>query len=228
MVDDLLIKLAESARQKVEYAIRDGISSGKTNQEIVQRIRGTKRLNYEDGILTSTKSDIDRTVRTVRSHVANQAYLNSFNQIGFEYVRLVATLDGRTSKLCASLDGSVWEINDPAKRVPPLHPNCRSILVPVEKDGRLVGERPFVMDERRVKDIPNDERDQLIGQLDANTTFREFFKRQMLSFKKNGLGQSGTSSTKKESLILISSSIPKGSFIHWTNFVSWMKEHLRS
>ncbi|MGQ8117237.1 minor capsid protein, partial [Acinetobacter baumannii] len=128
LVDDLLSKIAESARQKVEYAIRDGISSGKTNQEIVQRIRGTKRLNYEDGLLTSSKADIDRTVRTVRSHVANQAYLDTFNKIGFEYVRFVSVLDGRTTKLCASLDGSVWEVNDPAKRVPPLHPNCRSIL----------------------------------------------------------------------------------------------------
>ncbi|WP_284086976.1 minor capsid protein [Acinetobacter pittii] len=188
LVDDLLIKLAESARQKVEYAIRDGISSGKTNQQIVQRIGGTKRLNYEDGILTSSKSDIDRTVRTVRSHFANQAYLSSFNQIGFEYVKLVATLDGRTSKLCASLDGTVWKINDPAKRVPPLHPHCRSILIPVEKDGLLVGERPFVMDERKVKDIPKEERSQLIGQLDANTTFREFFKKTDDFFQKEWLG----------------------------------------
>lgn len=188
LVDDLLSKIAESARQKVEYAIRDGISSGKTNQEIVQRIRGTKRLNYEDGLLTSSKADIDRTVRTVRSHVANQAYLDTFNKIGFEYVRFVSVLDGRTTKLCASLDGSVWEVNDPAKRVPPLHPNCRSILVPVEKDGQLVGERPFVMDERRVKDIPKDERSQLIGQLDANTSFKEFFSKTDDFFQKEWLG----------------------------------------
>ncbi len=100
------------------------------------------------------RPDIDRTVRTVRSHVANQAYLNSFNQLGFEYVRFVSVLDGRTSKLCASLDGSIWEINDPAKRVPPLHPHCRSILVPVRERWELLGERPFVMDERKVKDIP--------------------------------------------------------------------------
>ncbi|CAI3111582.1 hypothetical protein MWMV17_MWMV17_00689 [Acinetobacter calcoaceticus] len=188
LVDDLLSKIAETARQKVEYAIRDGISSGKTNQEIVQRIRGTKRLNFEDGLLTGSKSDIDRTVRTLRSHVANQTYLDTFKQLGFEYVKLVATLDGRTSKLCASLDGTVWEINDTAKRVPPLHPNCRSILVPVEKDGQLVGERPFVMDERRVKDIPKDERSQLIGQLDANTTFKEFFKKTDDFFQKEWLG----------------------------------------
>ncbi|MFV5365441.1 minor capsid protein [Acinetobacter oleivorans] len=188
LVDDLLSRIAESARQKVEYAIRDGISTGKTNQEIIQRIRGTKRLNFEDGLLNSPKSDIDRTVRTVRSHVANQAYLDSYKKIGFEYVRFVSVLDGRTSKLCASLDGSIWEINDPSKRVPPLHPHCRSILVPVEKDGRLAGERPFVMDERPVKDIPKDERSQLIGQLDANTTFKEFFKKTDDFFQKEWLG----------------------------------------
>lgn len=188
LVEDLLAKIAETARQKVEYAIRDGINSGKTNQEIVQRIRGTKRLNYEDGLLTSTKSDIDQTVRTIRNHVANQTYLDTFKQLGYEYVRFVSVLDGRTTKLCASLDGTVWRIDDPAKRVPPLHRNCRSILVPVEKDGRLAGERPFVMDERPMKDIPKDERSQLIGQLDANTTFKEFFGKTDDFFQKEWLG----------------------------------------
>ncbi|VCZ61174.1 hypothetical protein BANRA_03822 [Acinetobacter baumannii] len=138
LVDDLLSRIAETARQKVEYAIRDGINSGKTNQEIVQRIRGTKRLNYEDGLLSSSKTDIDRTVRTVRSHVANQTYLDTFKQLGFEYVRFISVLDGRTSKLCAHLDGTVWRIDDPAKRVPPLHPNCRSELVPVKKMVNLL------------------------------------------------------------------------------------------
>ncbi len=188
LVDDLLSKIAETARQKVEYAIRDGINSGKTNQEIVQRIRGTKRLNYEDGLLSSSKTDIERTVRTVRSHVANQTYLDTFKQLGFEYVRFISVLDGRTSKLCAHLDGTVWRIDDPAKRVPPLHPNCRSELVPVKKDGQLIGERPFVMDERRVKDIPKEERSQLIGQLDANTTFKEFFKKTDDFFQREWLG----------------------------------------
>ncbi|KYQ84271.1 phage head morphogenesis protein [Acinetobacter sp. NRRL B-65365] len=188
LVDELLSKIATSARQKVEYAIRDGISSGKTNQEIIQRIRGTKRQNYDDGILNASKSDIERTVRTVRSHVANQAYLESFKQLGFEYVKLVATLDGRTTKLCAFLDGKVWKIGDPEIRIPPLHPNCRSILVPVDKDGLLIGERPFVMDERKVKDIPKDEREQLIGQIDANTKFKEFFKKTDDFFQKEWLG----------------------------------------
>lgn len=86
----------------------------------------------------------------------------------------MSVLDGRTSKICAAVDGSIWKLNDSAKRVPPLHPNCRSILVPVSKDGRLIGNRSFVMDERKVRDIPKDERTQLMGQIDANISFKEF------------------------------------------------------
>ncbi|WP_038342153.1 minor capsid protein [Acinetobacter sp. A47] len=188
LVDQVFDRIVENARLKVEYAIRDGINTGKTNQQIVQRIRGTKARQYEDGFLSGTKSDIDRTVRTVRSHIANQAYLHTYQELGYEYVKLVATLDGRTSKLCASLDGVVWKIDDPAKRVPPLHPHCRSILVAVNKDGKLIGSRPFVADDRKVKDIPKDERDGVIGQVNANTKFKSWFAEQSADFQREWLG----------------------------------------
>ncbi|ADI90255.1 minor capsid protein [Acinetobacter oleivorans] len=188
LVDELLSKIAEVARQRVEYAIRDGLNIGATTLQIIQRIHGTKRVKYEDGLLNSTKTDIERTVRTIRSHISNQAYLNSYKQLKFEYVRFVSVLDGRTSKTCASLDGTVWQLNDPAKKVPPLHPHCRSILVPTLEDGQLVGSRAFIMDERKFKDIPKDEREQLTGQLDANTSFKEFFKLTDDFFQKEWLG----------------------------------------
>lgn len=116
LVDELLSTIAEVARQRVEYVIRDGLNTGATNQQIIQRIRGTKRLKYEDGLLNSTKIDIERTVRTIRSHISNQAYLNSYKHLKFEYVRFVSVLDGRTSKICAALDSRVWDINDPTKK----------------------------------------------------------------------------------------------------------------
>lgn len=171
LVDESLTQISENARQRIEYAIRDGMNTGMTPQQIIKRITGTKRLKYEDGLLNSTKIDIERIVRTLRSHISNQVYLYNFKKFNFEYVRFVSVLDGRTSKICAAIDGSIWKLNDPAKRVPPLHPNCRSILVPVSKDGRLIGSRSFIMDERRVRDIPKDERAQLMGQIDANISF---------------------------------------------------------
>ena len=188
LVDELLLKIIEVARQRVEYAIRDGLNTGATNQQIMQRIQGTKRLKYEDGLLNSTKADIERTVRTIRSHISNQAYLNSYKQLKFKYVRFVSVLDGRTSKVCAALDSTVWDINDSTKKVPPLHPHCRSILVPTLEDGQLVGSRTFIMDERKFKDIPKDEREKLTGQLDANTSFKEFFKLTDDFFQKEWLG----------------------------------------
>ena len=189
LLDELFDKIKDDVRLRVEYAIRQGITDGWTNQQIVQRIKGKKALNYQDGILQQSRSDIDRVVRTSRSHVANTAYMDTYKAIGFTHVKFVATLDGRVSKTCASLDQSTWEIESPKIRRPPLHPNCRSVLVGVDADGNLAGKRPFVMDERKVKDIPGDERKDLIGQLDANTSFKQFFDKADDFFQKEWLGE---------------------------------------
>lgn len=189
LVDELFDKIKDDARLRVEYAIRQGITDGWTNQQIVQRIKGKKALNYQDGILQQSRSDIERVVRTSRSHVANTAYIDTYKAIGFTHVKFVATLDGRVSRTCASLDQSMWEIESPKIRRPPLHPNCRSVLVGVDADGNLAGKRPFVMDERKVKDIPKDQRDGIIGQLDANTSFKQFFDKADDFFQKEWLGE---------------------------------------
>ena len=189
LLDELFSKIKDDVRLRVEYAIRQGITDGWTNQQIVQRIKGKKALNYQDGILQQSRSDIERVVRTSRSHVANTAYMDTYKAIGFTHVKFVATLDGRVSKTCASLDQSMWEIESPKIRRPPLHPHCRSVLVGVDADGNLAGKRPFVMDERKVKDISKDQRDGIIGQLDANTSFKQFFDKADDFFQKEWLGE---------------------------------------
>lgn len=189
LLDELFSKIKDDARLRVEYAIRQGITDGWTNQQIVQRIKGRKALNYQDGILQQSRGDIDRVVRTARSHVANTAYMDTYKALGFTHIKFVATLDGRVSKTCASLDQAVWEIESPKIRRPPLHPHCRSVLIGVDADGNLAGKRPFVMDERKVKDIPKDQRDGIIGQLDANTSFKQFFDKTDDFFQREWLGE---------------------------------------
>ncbi len=188
LVDYLFADIADSLRKKVEYVIRDGISQGQTNQQIVQRIKGKKSLDYKDGLFKSSRESIERQVRTVRSHVANAAYEETYKALGFTHLKFIATLDGRTSKTCGSLDQTVWKVGDSGIRRPPLHPHCRSVLLGVDADGNLAGQRPFVMDERKVKDIPKDERKDLIGQLDANTSFKKFFDQTDEFFQKEWLG----------------------------------------
>ncbi len=87
LVDESLAQISENALQRIEYAIRDGMNTGMTPQQIIKRITGTKRLKYEDGLLNSTKIDIERIIRTLRSHISNQVYLYNFKNFNFEYVR---------------------------------------------------------------------------------------------------------------------------------------------
>ena len=189
LVDYLFSDIAASLRKKVEYVIRDGISQGQTNQQIIQRIKGKKSLDYKDGILSKTESEIERQVRTARSHISNATYIDTYKALGYDYVKVVATLDGRTCKYCASIDGDVYLIDDPTRPRFPVHPNNRTTYVGCDKDGNIAGLRPFVMDERKVKDIPKDERKHLIGQLDANTSFKEFFEHSDEFFQRTWLGK---------------------------------------
>lgn len=189
LVDELFSKIADDTKQRVEYAIRSGITSGDTTQQIVRNIKGTKRLNYQDGILNSARSEIERTVRTARSHVSNITVLDTFEQLGYEYVKVVATLDGRTSKLCAFKDGEVHRADSDFSK-PPYHPNCRTILVGCDKDGELIGKRPFTADTRRFKDIPKDERVGISGQVNSNTDYASWFSNQSSGFQKEWLGNS--------------------------------------
>jgi SPP1 gp7 family putative phage head morphogenesis protein len=190
LVDYLFADITASLRKKVEYVIRDGISQGQTNQQIVQRIKGRKANDYKDGLLESSRSSIERQVRTARSHISTATYIDTYKALGIQYVKVVATLDGRTCKYCASIDGDVFAIDDPARPRFPVHPNNRTTYVPCDKDGEIAGLRPFVMDERKVKDIPKEERMHLIGQLDANTSFKEFFEQSDEFFQRTWLGKS--------------------------------------
>lgn len=129
LVDYLFSDIAANLRKKVEYVIRDGFSQGQTNQQIINRIKGRKSLDYKDGLLQSERYVIERQVRTARSHVSNTSYLQTYEALGFTHIKFVSVLDGRSSFTCANLDQTMWKIDDPKIRRPPLHPNCRLSLI---------------------------------------------------------------------------------------------------
>ncbi|KAF5294910.1 hypothetical protein FQR65_LT19952 [Abscondita terminalis] len=97
---------------------------------------------------------------------------------------------GRTTMLCGKRrDGPVQKLDASHQRTP-YHFRCRTAQIGCDKDGKLDAMRPFVADNRPVKDIPKDQRDGKIGQVDANTTYKEWFDRQDESFQKEWLGSS--------------------------------------
>lgn len=123
LLHDLLSDAVARNEAQVYAAIRQGFADGQTNSEVVRALRGTEALRYEDGLMHRSKMEVERVVRTARNHIGNVAYEDVYEKLGVKYVVVVATLDGRTSKYCAAMDGTRYKVGEAFPR-PPYHPNC--------------------------------------------------------------------------------------------------------
>lgn len=74
----------------------------------------------------------ERLVRTECAHIAGQATLDGYKERGTKKYKYDATLDNRTSEICQSLDGQVFDVKEAQEGInyPPMHPNCRSSTTP--------------------------------------------------------------------------------------------------
>ena len=135
--------IATKSQERLALAIRSGVFSGETTQQIAKRMIGklefadfgplsVKQLAQSGGELTKlANNQIQTIVRTSVNQVQNQASqavyaANSKVAPKYEYV---ATLDSRTSPICRRLDGQKFAYNKGP--TPPQHFNCRSTTVPV-------------------------------------------------------------------------------------------------
>ena len=80
----------------------------------------------------------------------------------------VATLDSRTSEICQSMDGKVFDYKDREEGVnyPPLHPNCRS------KTRAYLGEEAEKTLKRRARD-PKTGKTEIIN----NVSYKDWIKK---------------------------------------------------
>ena len=78
----------------------------------------------------------ERLIRTEANHFHNAADVAAYEAAGVRQYEFIATLDNRTSAVCAGLDGKVFDIGDAQTGVnyPPMHPNCRSTTVEYDPD----------------------------------------------------------------------------------------------
>ena len=113
-------------KNKVAKTLKKEINdflNGKTDVNIISKnIKNRFDVNYNIS---------NRLVRTEIAKVqceANEVWANEHN---IKKQLFCATLDKRTSKICQSLDGKLFNYNDSNKPIPPLHPNCRSCLIDI-------------------------------------------------------------------------------------------------
>lgn len=157
---------------RIRDSIRMGIVEGRTTDQIIRGIRGTRAAGYADGLLEWPRRHIESMVRTAVAHTANVTRQMTYeaNDDLVDRWMFVSTLDSRTTIQCAALSGKVFKIGQGPQ--PPRHYNCRSTSVPLLKgQTKLYGSRAS-------KD----------GPVDANLTFSAWLKKQPRDVQDDVLG----------------------------------------
>jgi SPP1 gp7 family putative phage head morphogenesis protein len=171
--------LSRSTQRGIMTAVNRGIVEGETTEQIIRRIRGSKALNYTDGVFETTRRQAETVARSTINHVTNQARLELFkeNEDIIAGLKWTATLDSRTSLTCAGLDGKTFPLDKGPR--PPAHPNCRSTMTAVLKDWESLG----------LKNLDEGQRASINGQVPASTTYGEWLRGQPEAVQREVLGK---------------------------------------
>ena len=114
----------------VAAAIRQGFAQGKSTNEILDTIRGTKALKFKDGLLAKITRNHKAIVNTAIQHVATSSRQEAMKKKDFvRSYQWISVLDSRTTQICRGLSGQVFEFGKGP--LPPKHFNCRSNTAPV-------------------------------------------------------------------------------------------------
>lgn len=121
--------LADNMRKKVVTVVYNGIKAGWPITEIVDRI--------EEEVGVGVLPHISTAIRTTTFEAINEARYDLFASPEVadfvEALEFSAILDGRTTEICSHMDGRTYATTDAIWQTyePPLHFNCRSLLVAV-------------------------------------------------------------------------------------------------
>lgn len=170
-ITDWFKQIDSNLLKKVDGAIKLGMIQGETGNEIAKRVKvlGIKTIRDAKAIALTSVSHI--------AHNAREAVYNANSDVIKGWMSH-ATLDNRTSFICANYDGATYDfkthkgLNEKGKRFkyfpPPRHPNCRSVHIIITKSYKELG--------LNIKEISTVTRSSLDGQVPANMTFEKWIK----------------------------------------------------
>lgn len=110
-------------KQKLTDSLNKNFIQGSSISELAAEISKILDTDYKNCV---------RLMRTEVNYINNKASIESYKEKGIKQYEFVAVLDLRTSEICADMDGEIINIDDLVVGVncPPLHPNCRSTIIP--------------------------------------------------------------------------------------------------
>lgn len=182
--------IAVGQQQKLALAIRSGVFSGQTTQQIARRLVGKlefdsarsmgkqtiKKLANRGGeSIKLANYQVQTIVRTSINQVRNEASQSVYaanKKVAPKY-EYVATLDSRTSPICQRLDGREFAYNKGP--TPPQHFNCRSTTVPVVDFKKLKKKYPGL---EEPPETFLDTRPSITGRVPQNTAYGDWLLNQ--------------------------------------------------
>lgn len=193
-----------------------GITQGLTTGELVRSIIGDPKLKNVDGFTRKSFKDLEALILTVTSGIQNEVRSEVYKQNSdvFDEEYFVATLDMKTTFICAGNDGKRFKIG--TGPMPPLHFRCRSLRAPYINPEAMF-ERPYksayekqllneygqkrgLLGLKTLEDLPRGLKTdylnfarlrtrEMVGQLPATTNFTTFLKAQSKDFQDEYLGK---------------------------------------
>ena len=159
-----------------QMAVRQQLAAGLTIGESIPQL--SRRIA---SVANKSRRDATTIVRTAVNHISSQAREATYkqNEDVVKAVRIVATLDARTTEICMGQDGQIYPINEGWR--PPGHHQCRTTTVPVLKSWKELG--------FNLKDIPPGTRASMNGQVPATETYGQWLRKQSSGVQNAALGK---------------------------------------
>ena len=128
MFSDRIWDNKDALVKHIKQNLTAGIIRGDSIQKMSRQLKKDLNVLYYQA---------ERLVRTETNYAMNQGHLKGYADSGVvEKYEFLAAIDSRTSKLCKNQNGKVYKLSDATVGVnfPPLHPHCRSTVIPVLED----------------------------------------------------------------------------------------------
>lgn len=174
-------EVGRRSHKEVMRQLNIGLAEGESVPQLMRRLKGTRAMNYRDGVLTEKfPGHAEMVARTAANHVSNEAAMATYkeNPDIVDRWKHVSTLDARTCPVCGSLDGQIFEMGKGP--VPPQHPNCRCRAAPVVKVDE---------DDIDFEQVPGLIRASAQGEISAKTTWGSWIKKQDYEMQVEALGR---------------------------------------
>lgn len=166
-------------------------------------INSIKRVRAEGGDVNAIVSEMRRESNVTQNYANTQAHtaITSTSNAAYDTVidenstvvgkyRYSAVLDSRTSRICSHYSGKTYEYSDPNKILPPLHPNCRSLAVPLVKDINDINEDGTGIKKRDLASLGAEERALIDGKPGDDADYSGWLLRQPYEVQLRHLGDS--------------------------------------